>query len=259
MSPKTTDDADTTRAGRILRVFARLEKAHPDARLALDFASPFELLIALILAAQCTDERVNRLTRALLFHKYRGPEDYARADTAELENDIRPSGFFRSKARSIQGCCRHLIQRFGGEVPRTLEELVSLPGVGRKTANILLGNAFGQPAIGVDTHIMRLAKRLGFTRHGDPDKIEAELTAITPRPKWIRLCHLLQAHGRRVCAARKPACHACVVAADCPFPDKTPRPEARVPRPAFGRKPGERIAPEPVSQAAKGRKRLSNR
>lgn len=223
---------------RVRPILTRLRRAHPDARLALDYSSPFELLIALILAAQCTDERVNELTRTVVFDKYRAPADFLRVAPAELEADIRPSGFYRNKTRAIQGCCQHLVDRFGGEVPDTLEALTSLPGVGRKTANILLGNAFDRPAIGVDTHVMRLSQRLGLTTQHDPDKIEAELTLLVPVGDRTRFCHLLQYHGRRVCLARKPKCPDCVLANLCPYPDKTLPTPPRPLRPAFGRKPG---------------------
>ena len=222
---------------RLTTIIGRLKKAHPDAKLALDFSSPFELLIALILAAQCTDEKVNEVTGTLLFKKYRSPSDYVRVPAAELEADIRPTGFYRNKTKAVQGCSQQLIDRFGGDVPRTIEELTSLRGVGRKTANIVLGNAFGQPAIGVDTHVMRLSQRLGLTRQTDPDKIEADLTQLVPRKERVHFCHLLQYHGRRVCVARKPKCPECVIGDLCPFPDKTPAAAPRPVRPAFGRTP----------------------
>ena len=222
---------------RLAAIITRLKKAHPDAKLALDFSSPFELLIALILAAQCTDEKVNQVTGTLLFKKYRGPADYVRVPAAELEADIRPTGFYRNKTKAVQACCQQLIERFDGQVPRTLEALTSLRGVGRKTANIVLGNAFGQPAIGVDTHVMRLSQRLGLTKQHDPDKIEADLTAIVPAKERTHFCHLLQYHGRRICVARKPKCPECVIYDLCPYPDKTPAAAPRAVRPAFGRKP----------------------
>lgn len=225
---------------RIGKIITRLKKVHPDAKLALNSSSPFELLIALILAAQCTDEKVNEVTGSLLFKKYLTPADYVHAPAEELEADIRPTGFFRNKTKSIQRCCQQLIERFRGRVPDALEDLISLPGVGRKTANIVRGNAFGEPAIGVDTHVMRLSQRLGLTRHDDPDKIEADLTAIVPRPEQIHFCHLLQFHGRRVCIARKPKCYECVIGDLCPYPNKTPVPPQRPLRPAFGRTPGRR-------------------
>ena len=226
----------TTDAERLKAIITRLKKAYPDAKLALDFSTPFELLIALILAAQCTDEKVNQVTGSLVFRKYRSPADYVRVAAEELETDIHATGFFRNKTRSIQRFCRELIERFGGVVPGRFDDLITLPGVGRKTANILLGNAFGTPAIGVDTHVMRLSQRLGFTRHTDPDKIEHDLTRIVPTPEQTRFCHLLQAHGRRVCLARTPKCPECVIADRCPFPDKTPASAPRAVRPAFGRR-----------------------
>lgn len=225
---------------RVQTIIARLKKAHPDAKLALDFSSPFELLIALILAAQCTDEKVNDVTGSLLFRKYRTPADYARVPAAELEADIHPTGFFRNKTKSIQRCCQQLVERHGGRVPNTFDDLIQLPGVGRKTANILLGNAFGQPAIGVDTHVMRLSQRLGLSRQTDPDKIEADLVRVVPAEERTHFCHLLQAHGRRVCVARKPKCPECVISDCCPYPDKTPPVTSPPPRPAFGRKVGTR-------------------
>ena len=217
-------------------IISRLKRAHPEARLALRFSSPFELLIALILAAQCTDEKVNEVTGSLLFGKYRGPADYVRVPAEELEADIRPTGFFRNKTKAIQRCCQQLIERFGGQVPDTLENLISLSGVGRKTANIVLGNAFGKPAIGVDTHVMRLSQRLGLSMHDDPDKIEADLTPIVPKKEQVHFCHLLQFHGRRICVARQPKCYECVLDDLCPYLAKTPPPPQRKPRPAFGRK-----------------------
>jgi len=230
-------EADDARRMRTL--ITRLGRAYPDAALALAFSTPFELLIALILAAQCTDERVNQITGGVVFPRYRSPHDFVRAPTAELEAAIRPTGFFRSKARALQRCCQALIARFEGRVPDRLEDLVTLPGVGRKTANILLGNAFGQPAIGVDTHVMRLAQRLGFSTQTNPDKIEADLTRVVPRKQQTRFCHLLQAHGRRVCLARKPKCADCVVSDLCPYPNKTKPSPPQPKRPAFGRRPGQ--------------------
>lgn len=213
----------------------RLKKHYPDAKLALDFTTPLELLVALILAAQCTDKKVNEVTPAL-FRKYRTAADYAGADPAELEQDIRQTGFYRQKARSLQACCRGLVEHFGGEVPRRLEDLLTLHGVGRKTANILLGNAFGVPGIGVDTHVLRLAQRFGLSRQTEPDKVEADLTAAVPRRHQIAFCYLVQAHGRATCFARKPACPTCFLADLCPYPEKTPAPAK--PKPAFGRRPG---------------------
>jgi endonuclease-3 len=225
--------ANSERVGKIL---ARLKRSYPHAKLALDFSSPLELLIALILAAQCTDEKVNQVTGTLLFKKYRTPEDYVRVAAQELEMDIHSTGFFRNKTRSVQGCCRALIERFHGQVPSTQEELLSLPGVGRKTANILLGNAFGKPAIGVDTHVLRLSQRLGLSKQTDPDKVEDDLNVIVPKNDQTRFCTLIQTHGRKVCVARKPRCPECLIADLCPYRDKTEAEPAKSPRPAFGMK-----------------------
>jgi endonuclease III len=198
----------------------RLERAHPDARLALDYTSPLELLVALILAAQCTDAKVNEVTRTL-FARFRSAADYAEVGQEELEEAVRQTGFYRQKAKAVRACCRQLVERHGGQVPDDLEALLALTGVGRKTANILRGNAFGRPGIGVDTHVARLSQRLGLTRQTDPDKIEAELTAIVPAGNQVRFCHLLQFHGRRICLARRPLCPQCVLLDLCPYPDKT--------------------------------------
>jgi endonuclease-3 len=201
------------------RIIDRLEKVHPDAKLALDFTNPLELLISLILAAQARDDLVCQVTGGL-FKKYRSAEDYARAPLPEIEEQIRRINFYRNKAKSIHNCCTELVTRFGGKVPDNLADLVSLPGVGRKTANIVLGNAFGQQTIGVDTHVMRLSQRLGFTTKGDPDKIEADLMAIVPETRRVRFCHLMQYHGRRICIAKKPKCPECTISELCPFPAK---------------------------------------
>ena len=210
----------TTPSARIKKILARLEKVHPDAKLALDFTNPLELLIALILAAQARDDLVNKIT-VDLFKTYRNAADYANAPPALLIKQIGKINFYRNKAKSIHNCCKELVERFGGQVPDNLNDLVSLPGVGRKTANIVLGNAFGQQAIGVDTHVMRLSQRLGFTKKTDPDKIEADLTEIVPEKRRVRFCHLMQYHGRRVCVAKKPKCPQCTINGLCPFPEKT--------------------------------------
>jgi len=210
----------TTPSARIKKILARLEKVHPDAKLALDFTKPLELLIALILAAQARDDLVNKIT-VDLFKTYRSATDYANAPPALLEKQIGKINFYRNKAKSIHNCCKELVERFGGQVPDNLNDLVSLPGVGRKTANIVLGNAFGQQTIGVDTHVMRLSQRLGFTKKTDPDKIEADLTEIVPEKQRVRFCHLMQYHGRRVCVAKKPKCPQCTINDLCPFPEKT--------------------------------------
>ena len=205
---------------RVKKIISKLNRAHPDAKLDLDFSNPLELLIALILAAQARDDLVNQVT-AQLFLKHRTPQDYAQASLASLEGEIRRINFFRNKARLIQNCCREVVERFQGKIPNDLDDLLSLPGVGRKTANILLGNAFGRQAIGVDTHVMRLSQRLGLTRNTNPDKIEFDLTAIVPEKRRVRFCHLLQYHGRRVCFAKKPRCPECVIRSLCPYPEKT--------------------------------------
>ena len=210
----------TTPSARIKKILTRLEKVHPDARLALDFTNPLELLIALILAAQARDDLVNKIT-VDLFKTYRNAADYANAPPALLIKQIGKINFYRNKAKSIRNCCKELVERFGGQVPDNLNDLVSLPGVGRKTANIVLGNAFGRQTIGVDTHVMRLSQRLGFTKKTDPDKIEADLTEIVPEKRRVRFCHLMQYHGRRVCVAKKPKCPQCTINGLCPFPEKT--------------------------------------
>jgi endonuclease III len=210
----------TTPSARIKKIVARLEKVHPDARLALDFTKPLELLIALILAAQARDDLVNKIT-VDLFKTYRNAADYANAPPALLIKQIGKINFYRNKAKSIHNCCKELVERFGGQVPDNLNDLVSLAGVGRKTANIVLGNAFGHQTIGVDTHVMRLSQRLGFTKKTDPDKIEADLTEIVPEKQRVRFCHLMQYHGRRVCVAKKPKCPQCTINDLCPFPEKT--------------------------------------
>jgi endonuclease-3 len=219
--------ADSTRQSnisrqktRVKKIIGRLEKIHPDAKLDLDFANPLELLIALILAAQARDDLVNKVT-AELFKTNRTAADYASTPLPKLQSQIGKINFYRNKAKSIHNCCKELVERFGGKVPDNLEDLVSLPGVGRKTANIVLGNAFGKQTIGVDTHVMRLSQRLGFTTKTDPDKIEADLTEIVPERQRVRFCHLMQYHGRRVCVAKKPRCPECTVKDLCPYPQKT--------------------------------------
>ena len=200
------------RARRIDRELARL---YPDAHIELNFGSPLELLVATILSAQATDRKVNEVTR-VLFTRYRTAADYAAADEAELERLIRPTGYFRAKAKTLISVGQALCDRFGGEVPGSLQELVTLPGVGRKTANVVLGDAFGKPAIVVDTHVARLARRFGWTTQTDPDKIEQDVAALLPRREWTAASHRVIWHGRRVCHARSPACGACGVARWCP-------------------------------------------
>jgi endonuclease-3 len=205
---------------RVKKIIERLEKAHPDAKLALDYNNPLELLISLILAAQARDDLVNKITPQL-FAKYHTAQDYADAPLEQLGEEVRRINFSRVKSRRIKDCCAELVKRFNGEVPRNLDDLLTLPGVGRKTANIVLGNAFGRQTIGVDTHVMRLSQRLGLTKNTNPDKIEFDLMPLVREKKRVRFCHLLQYHGRRVCVARKPKCPQCVINDLCPYPDKT--------------------------------------
>jgi endonuclease-3 len=208
------------RKARVTRIIAGLRRAHPDAKLALDFSNPLELLVDLILAAQFRDDLVNKITPPL-FRKYRTARDWASASLATLQNELRPVFGGRMKAQRIHGACKMLVEKFDGAVPEKLEDLLSLPGVGRKTANILLGNAFGIPAIGVDRHVARVSTRLGLTSQTDPDKIEADLVAVVAVKDRIQFCHLMQFHGRRICVARQPHCPACPVRLLCLFPDKT--------------------------------------
>jgi len=196
-------------------IVARLERAYPDAHCALHHRDALQLLIATILSAQCTDARVNMVTPAL-FAKYPDAEAFAEADRTELEEMIRSTGFYHNKAKNIIGCCQELVMRHGGKVPQDLDSLVALPGVGRKTANVVLGNAFGIPGVVVDTHVSRLSQRLDLTSNDDPNKIEIDLMEIVPRDKWTLLAHLLIEHGRRVCMARSPRCAGCVLSELCP-------------------------------------------
>jgi len=208
--------ADPKRVKEIIKI---LTKVIPDSTIALKSSSPLELLIATILSAQCTDVRVNEVT-ATLFKRYRSARDYAQADLLELEQDTRPTGFYRNKAKSIQKCCQELVGRFGGEVPRTLEEMVTLPGVGRKTANVILGNAFGIPGIVVDTHVHRVSQRIGLTKKDDPVKIEFDLMEVVPKEEWTHFSNLLIWHGRRTCGARKPLCDSCAILKLCDYGSK---------------------------------------
>ena len=189
----------------LVKIIAELKRVHPDAKLELNFSNPLEL---------------NQVT-ALFFPKFRTAKDYANTPPAKLEQEIRKINFYRNKARMIQNCCQEIEKRFDGEVPDNVDELTSLPGVGRKTANIVLGNAFGRQAIGVDTHVMRLSQRLGLTQNTNPDKIEFDLVDLVPRKERVRFCHLLQYHGRRVCLAKKPRCPECTINSLCPYPEKT--------------------------------------
>ncbi|MCX6891978.1 MAG: endonuclease III [Verrucomicrobiota bacterium] len=198
------------------KIIALLQQAYPDAHCELNYSNPLELLVATILSAQCTDKRVNLVT-AELFRKYRSATDYAEAQLPELEQDIKSTGFFRNKAKSIKACCQALVEKHGGQVPRTMEELTELGGVGRKTANVVLGNAFNiNCGIVVDTHVARLAQRFGLTGQKAPEKIEAELMDLVPRDQWILFSHWLVWHGRRRCNARNPDCLNCEIKALCP-------------------------------------------
>lgn len=204
------------RAGRWKKIIARLRRTYPDAHCELNFSNPLELLVATILSAQCTDKRVNLVTTGL-FQNYRSAADYAQSPLTGLEVAIKTTGFFHNKARNIQSCCRKLVERHDGEVPRTMEALTALDGVGRKTANVVLGNAFGiNVGVVVDTHVTRLANRLGLTRQRDAVKIERELMALTPREHWMLLSHWLIWHGRRRCNARQPDCTNCEIQKLCP-------------------------------------------
>ncbi len=201
---------------RALKVMELLEKEHSDAKIALHFSNPLELLVATILSAQCTDERVNMVTKTL-FKKYTQAEDYANANLGELEQDIKPTGFYHNKAKNIQKSSKLLVERYNSQVPRTMEELLELPGVARKTANIVLFNAYEVIAgVAVDTHVRRLAQRLGLTENEDPAKIEVDLMNLVPKDKWMRITDLLIFHGRRICVAKKPKCDVCVLNKICP-------------------------------------------
>jgi endonuclease-3 len=201
---------------RVLKIIQLLEKDYPTAKTALHYSSPLEMLIATILSAQCTDKRVNIVTKSL-FKKYRTAEDYANADLAELEQDIRSTGFYRNKAKNIKNTGRLLVEKYNSQVPRTMEELLELPGVARKTANIVLSNAYGViEGIAVDTHVRRLSQRLGLTENKDPNRIEADLTQNVPKSQWKRITDLLIFHGRNVCTARKPKCSLCRLNQLCP-------------------------------------------
>lgn len=199
-------------AAKVLRILAR---EYPDAVCSLNYDTPLQLLIATILSAQCTDERVNMVTPAL-FARFPDAKAFATAEPKEVEKLIQSTGFFRNKARNIIACCKAIVEQHGGEVPGTLEELVRLPGVGRKTANVVLGNAFGVPGIVVDTHVLRLSRRLGLTREKTPDKVERDLMQILPPEEWVAFGHRMIYHGRKICQARKPRCDVCPLAEVCP-------------------------------------------
>jgi endonuclease-3 len=200
---------------RALRIVDGLKEAYPDAHCELDFGNALEALVATILAAQCTDARVNMVTPAL-FAKYRTPQDYLNAPDEVLQEEIRSTGFYNNKTKAIKAACRVIVDRFGGEVPRTMDELVQLPGVGRKTANVILVNIHDVPGVVVDTHMLRNARRMGFTTQTDPDRVEQDVMAVLPRSEWIAFSHLVPWHGRRCCTARNPNCDGCPVSDDCP-------------------------------------------
>jgi endonuclease-3 len=200
---------------RVKKILPALEKLYPGAKTALNFKNPLELLIATVLSAQCTDVRVNMVTKEV-FKKYKLAADWAKADIKEIESDIKSTGFYHNKAVSVKGTCKEIVERFNGKVPDTMEQLITLPGVGRKTANVVLGNAFGVPAIACDTHVIRLCRRLEFSENSDPVKLEFDLAEIVPKKSWTLFSHLLILHGRNVCSARKPDCENCQIAKFCP-------------------------------------------
>jgi endonuclease-3 len=221
-SQSSVERAQRARAPDARAVTELLLERYPDPKIALRFTSPLELLIAVILSAQCTDARVNEVTK-LLFQKYRRAEDYAAADLGNLEQEIRTTGFYRNKAKTVIACGRQLVADFGGRVPDTVEQLVTLPGVGRKTANMVLGNAFGRQAIAVDTHVLRVANRLALVQTEDADKVEAALAAAVPADRHTAFANAMILHGRETCVARKPRCQNCVLLKVCPWPDKAGR------------------------------------
>jgi endonuclease III len=219
-TPKKVPGAGTN-PKRVAAILAKLDEAYPVATCELKHENAFQLLISTILSAQCTDVRVNQVTQEL-YEKYTKPEDFAYATPAELEKEIRPTGFFRNKTKSVMGASKAIVEHFSGQVPRTMEEMLTLPGVARKTANVVLGTAYGiASGIVVDTHVIRLSNRLDLTRNEDPKKIEQDLMAIIPKDKWIQFSHQLIWHGRRVCAARKPKCAECNLEKLCYAKDKT--------------------------------------
>jgi len=202
-------------ANRVKKIIPIFKKAYPGAKTALNYANPLELLISTILSAQCTDVRVNIVTKDL-FKKYTSAADWAKADLKQIESDIKSTGFYHNKAVSIKGVCRGLIERFDGKVPDNMDDLVTLPGVGRKTANVVLGNAFGRPAIACDTHVIRLSRRLALSDNADPVKLEFDLAEIVPKRYWTLFSHMLILHGRNICKARKPDCDNCPISEYCP-------------------------------------------
>jgi endonuclease-3 len=216
---KKTKVSKTKAAERVRKIFPILRKTYPQARIALKHSNPLELLISTILSAQCTDVRVNMVTKTL-FKKYTSVKDWAKADVKEIESDIRSTGFYRNKAANIKGACTKVIEEFDGKIPGTMEEILTLPGVGRKTANCVLGNAFGVPGVVCDTHVIRLSRRLGLSPNSDPVKLEFDLAEIVPRKNWLLFSDLLIFHGRNICKARKPDCVNCPIAKYCPAANK---------------------------------------
>jgi endonuclease-3 len=215
-TPKAKITVDKSRAAeRVKKIYPILAKTYPEATVTLDFKTPLELLTSTILAAQCTDARVNIVAKDL-YKKYRSARDWAKADISEIENDIRTTGFYRNKAKAIKATARRIIEEFRGEVPKTMDELLTLPGVGRKTANVILGNAFGIPGVVTDTHVIRLSRRLGLSENSDPVKIEFDLMEIVPKKNWTTFSHLLVFHGRNICIARRPQCEKCPISKYCP-------------------------------------------
>ncbi len=208
----------TAKRERASIVFKKLKKAYPDAKCSLEHRTPLELLVSTILSAQCTDARVNKVTPAL-FKRFKTPEDYVNAPVSELQKYIQSCGFYKNKAKNIVGACKGMLENHEGEVPNTLDELLKLPGVGRKTANVILGTAYGVPGVVVDTHCGRIARRLGFTKQTDPVKVEHDLMKIWSEEDWSLFSHLMVFHGRAVCESRSPRCSECVLRQHCPFPE----------------------------------------
>ena len=220
MTTKSLPSLD--RQERLRAIAKALQRTMPTPKMELDHRSPWELLVATILSAQCTDQRVNQVTPPL-FRRYQGPAELAAANLPELEQLIRSTGFFKSKAKHLIACGKAMTERFNEQVPQTMEELITLPGVGRKTANVILGNAFGQPSVVVDTHVKRVAKRLGLTRSDNPDRVERDLQQLIPKAQWAAVSQRLLLHGRYICLARKPQCHTCPVYRHCPWKEKGPQ------------------------------------
>lgn len=206
-------------AQRVKKIYPILKKTYPNATIALEFVNPLELLIATILSAQCTDKRVNIVTKDL-FKKYKSPADWIKTNVEQIQDDIRSTGFYRNKATNIKGACAKIVEDFNGEVPSTMDELLTLPGVGRKTANCVLGDAFGIPGITCDTHVIRLSRRLALSENKDPVKLEFDLAEIVPQRNWTVFSHLIITHGRTFCTARKPNCPDCPIAKHCPSANK---------------------------------------